>query len=131
MKKELSSNELELMEAIWDFNRPVTSLDLAPKIKKSQNGYLQNLLKSLEKKGLIECTDILQSGRRFVKQYQYRMTKEEYAAKILAPLHLSRNAFPEIALALVKEIPDEHYEECIQELKEIIHILETKRQKES
>lgn len=126
MKKELSSNELELMEIIWNFDRPVTSLDLAPYTEKKQNGYLQNLLKSLEKKGMIACTSIIQSGRRFAKQYEYTITKEEYAAKILAPLHLSRNSFPKIALALAKEIPDGNYEACIQELEAIVRKLENK-----
>ena len=53
---KLSLNELKLMEIIWEIDKPLTSIDLRPYTKDWKNGYLQNLLKALEKKG---CSSVL------------------------------------------------------------------------
>lgn len=120
-KYSLSPNEIQLMDTIWNLEKPVTSVDLVPYTDNYKNGYLQNLLKSLEKKGLIRCINIIQYGRGFAKQYESTMSKEEYAAKTLLSLQISKQSVPKVSLALAKELSNDDCDEIIAELEEIIN----------
>lgn len=116
----LTPNETRLMELFWELDKPVTSVDLSPYVEEWKNGYLQNLLKSLETKKMIKCVNILQYGRQFAKQYKFIVSKEQYAAKMISSLHFTPNSIPQISLALTQELSPENRDEIITELENII-----------
>ncbi|MGN1141282.1 MAG: BlaI/MecI/CopY family transcriptional regulator [Oliverpabstia sp.] len=119
-KYRLSPNEQYLMNIFWDIGKPLTSADLSQYVKEWKNGYLQNVLTSLTKKGMIECVNILQHGRRFLKQYKITITKEEYAARMISSLHFNKQSIPQIALALAKELSNDERDEVIHSLEKIV-----------
>lgn len=118
--EHLTPNETRLMEYLWEFDAPTTSADLLKYIKDWKNGYIQNVLMSLTKKGMIECVNIVQNGRRFLKQYKVTITKEEYAARMINQLHIKKKSIPRIALALVEDLPEDDRDEIISELEQIV-----------
>lgn len=127
MKKyKLSPNELYLMNIFWEIGSPSTSADLSEYVKEWKNGYLQNVLTSLTKKGMIECVNILQYGRRFLKQYKIIVSKEEYAADMMDSLHLNKQSISQITLALAKELSNDEREEVIHNLEVIVEDLKNK-----
>lgn len=138
MKKkshELSTNEQLLMDIFWEQSRPLTSVDLGEYLteecRKWKNGYLHNLLKTLlMDKEMLRVTDIIQYGRRYAKQYEPTLTKEEYAAKLVSELNVPQRSVPKIAYALVKEVAGEDKEEIISELEAILNTLKNGNQDE-
>lgn len=112
------------MELFWEAGKPLTSVDLTFYLKehnkKWNNGYPQNLLKSLTKKGMLKVTDIVQYSRQFARQYEPTLTKEQYAAKIVMELDVSANSISKVALAMVDEISENNKEKVISELEQIL-----------
>lgn len=122
----LTPNELLLMEIFWKVNEPLTSIDLVNYLSSDcqdwKNGYLHNLLKTLLDKGMLRVTDIIQCGRRFAKQYEPTLTKEEYAAKMVSSLNFKKESISKIACAIVKEVADDS-PTVISELEDILDAL--------
>ena len=124
---ELTPNEQLLMDIFWKENRPLTSVDLAEYLPEDcqewKNGYLHNLLKALSDKHMLHVTTIIQYGRRFAKQYEPILTKEEYAARIVSSLNFKEESVPKITCALIKEISGDDRERIISELENIVEMM--------
>lgn len=127
MKKKVSiltPNEQLLMELFWNIGKPMTSIDLCDYLPDDcqdwKNGYLHNLLKILLDKKMLRVTNILQYGRRFAKQYEPALTKEEYAAKMVSSLNFESDSVSKIAYAIAKEVSGENSDRIISELEDIL-----------
>lgn len=125
----LSSNEMQLMEIFWKLEKPLSSVELTPYFEEWKNGYLHNLLKGLHDRGILAEYDIVQYGRRYAKQYIPSMSKEQYAAKVISNMNVTKKNLSKVAIALVEEISDADQDGVIEELESILHELKEKNKK--
>lgn len=123
MKKSntnLSPNELIIMELFWEHPEPLTSVDIAEYITEWRSAYLNNLLSSLQKKGMLEVVGIVQMGKHYVRKFLPVYTKEQYAASLLDTLNIGKKSVLQIALAMAKDISKNEEEEIVSELEGIL-----------
>lgn len=121
--KELTKSEEQMMDIFWSSEKALTSVDIVNmKIRDTWvNGLVHNIIRSLIRKGLlIEC-----GAERYSTQYARRLspkiTREEYAAKLLVSKFQEKMSVAEVIAALVKERREE--ENLIEKLEEIIQRL--------
>ena len=82
----LTTREEELMEMLWESDKPLTSvemLELSDGYSWKDN-YLHIMLRSLLKKEAIRVCGTVQYGTQYARQFEPAITKEEYAAKLIA-----------------------------------------------
>ncbi len=129
--KSLTKSEEDLMGIFWEEKKPLTSveiLDIAS--DRSWNGnYLHMMLRSLQKKGLLEACGTVRYGTQYARKFLPLLTKEEYAAKIIVSTGIKSSSIAQVTVALAKEIGDK--EELIEQLEEIIQELSKNGEKES
>ncbi|MCD8153436.1 MAG: BlaI/MecI/CopY family transcriptional regulator [Clostridiales bacterium] len=123
----LTNNELEIMELFWEQKVPMTSADLAEYVPAwRNNGYLHTLLRGLELKGFLKTIDRVSVTTRSAKLYTPIMSKEDYAAHILEPLHMDADSVPKLTLAMVDRFPESQEEQIVAELEKMIARLREK-----
>ncbi|WP_230399515.1 BlaI/MecI/CopY family transcriptional regulator [Novisyntrophococcus fermenticellae] len=127
----MTKSEEDLMGIFWEEKKPLTSveiLDIAS--DRSWNGnYLHMMLRSLQKKGLLEACGTVRYGTQYARKFLPLLTKEEYAAKIIVSTGIKSSSIAQVTVALAKEIGDK--EELIEQLEEIIQELSKNGEKES
>lgn len=123
MKKiVLTKREDELMNFLWDAGKPLLveeMLSTAGEHAWSET-YLRAMLKSLEKKGAVECCGLVLRSKLYARQFQPTLSKEEFYTQ----LALTRGAdvkalFKVAALAFARQ-KKENRDEVLQELKEML-----------
>lgn len=124
---KLSNSEEILMDTLWRENRPLTTLQLAEKVTEARwnTNYIDKLLVSLSKKGMVQVSGLLQNGR-----YQSRAgsipcyTKDEFLANMLEEQGVNQALFARIAVALFKKPAksneSEQEEKLIAELEKMV-----------
>lgn len=100
----LSRREEELLEMLWQLDRPMTSVDMTaePWQRSWKNNYLQAMLKSLETKGLIAVCGIELQGKSYVRKFVPVYTKEEFLAKATAA-KANDDKLPQLMMEFAKE----------------------------
>lgn len=100
----LSEREEELMEMLWGLDKPMTRRDFiqADWDRSWMDNYLPVMLKSLEKKRMIQVCGIELQGKNYVRQFVPSLTKEEYVAKVAAA-KINRDQAPRVMLEIAKE----------------------------
>ena len=130
-KNLMSPKEENLMELLWDEQRPLTTAEIGSVLKgKGWNkSTLFNTIQSLLEKGYIKVSGVERSHTQYARQFEYTMTKEEYAALFLTEKGIKRSALGNIALAMTgsSSSDEEADEELIQELENIIKQLRGNR----
>ncbi len=119
----LSKSEERLMNFLWSENTPLSALEMVEKLRDQDWGehYLRVVLKSLERKGAVECCGFEQRVNQYARRFCCALTKEEYYVQLaarggVAPDALLRSA----AVAMVEKGGDKGKEELIQELERLI-----------
>ncbi len=119
----LSKSEERLMNFLWSENIPLSALEMVEKLRDQDWGehYLRVVLKSLERKGAVECCGFEQRVNQYARRFCCALTKEEYYVQLaarggVAPDALLRSA----AVAMVEKGGDKGKEELIQELERLI-----------
>ena len=81
-KNLMNPKEENLMELLWDEQRPLTTAEIGSVLKgKGWNkSTLFNTIQSLLEKGYIKVSGVERSHTQYARQFEYTMTKEEYAA---------------------------------------------------
>lgn len=123
----LSQNELMIMEVIWNSSEPLTCIDIAEFIKEWKSSYLNNLLSSLQKKGMIEMVGVVQCGNHYVRQFTSTYTKEQYVAKMITSININKKSIPKITVALMEELSGEEYEEISDDLENLLNACDKKK----
>lgn len=128
-KKILTTSESQLMEILWKENKPMTSIELAEYSTETdwKSSYVFIMLKSMQKKGMIETCGSILCGNKYVRQFRPTLTKEEYVAKLASLMHLKKNSISKVTVALLEEL-DGDRDEIINELESMIK--EFKKQEE-
>lgn len=129
--KSLTKSEEDLMGIFWEEKKPLTSVEILNIASdRSWNGnYLHMMLRSLQKKGLLEACGTVRYGTQYARKFIPLLTKEEYAAKIIVSTGIKSSSIAQVTVALAKEIGDK--EELIEQLEEIIQELSKNGEKES
>lgn len=128
-KNIMTTNESELMEIFWRENRPMTSLELAEYSDEAdwKSSYIFIMLKSMQKKGMIETCGSILRGNKYVRLFRPVLTREEYVARFASLMHLKKSSVSKVTVALLEEL-DEDKDEVIRDLETMIK--ELKKQKE-
>lgn len=121
----LSSNELLLMESIWNSDTSLTSIEMNTLFPDWTAGYIHNLLKSLIQKNMIAISGYRLSGKHNVREYKALYSREEYAVQLLQPLKLQKSSISHIALGLAKELSENSPDEVISELEQVLYELKS------
>lgn len=119
----LSKSEERLMNFLWSENTPLSALEMVEKLRDQDWGehYLRVVLKSLERKGAVECCGFEQRVNQYARRFCCALTKEEYYVQLAArggvdPDSLLRTA----AVAIVKKDKEIGKEELFKILEDII-----------
>lgn len=121
------------MELFWESKTPLTSVEISNlSTGRSWNGnYIHMMLRSLQKKGMIEVCGTMQYGTQYARQFTPVCTKEEYAAKLVMSKGIKPGSIAAVTVAMVNETDDPDSEGLIEQLEEIIETLKTKDSKET
>ena len=120
----LTKSEEDLMEIFWQSCEPLTSVQILELAKdRSWSGnYIHVMLRSLQKKGLIEVCGTLQYGNQYARQFKAAVTKTEYGAELI----ISKGwveSISQVTVALAKKSKNSDKEELISQLEKIIEKL--------
>lgn len=131
--KHLTNSEEDLMELFWEKKEPLTSVDISEfSADRSWNGnYIHMMLRSLQKKGMIEVCGTVQCGTQYARQFVPIVTKEQYAAKLVMSKGIEKNSIAAVTVAMVNEVNKADEEGLVKQLEEIIQELKNKETKES
>lgn len=121
--KELTKSEEQMMDVFWSQKKPLTSVDIINmKIKDTwNNGLVHNMIRSLLKKGLLKECGMERYSTQYARKLCPAMTREEYAAKLLASKIKGKSSVSGVIAALAREESDE--EDIIEKLENIIQQL--------
>ena len=118
--KELTKSEEQMMDIFWSEDKPLTSVDIVNmKVKDTwSNGLVHNMIRSLLKKGLLKECGMERYSSQYARKLCQAVTREEYAAKLLASKIRGKSSISEVIAALAKEESDD--KDVIEELEDII-----------
>ncbi len=120
--QNFTNREMELMNFLWSYGKPATSKDMLEKcVDRSWSPtYLNIMLRSLEEKGAIRCCGAVLYGRKYARQFECMLSKEEYYVRLAVDNGVDKKALATAAVGLVKKEASEDQEDLIQELEKII-----------
>ncbi len=124
----LSTKEEELMELLWESDKPLTSVEIMkiPNMSEWNETNLYRTLNSLLGKKLIQVCGMEQYKTQYARQFEPALTREEYAVRFLTDRGLKKSSIAKIAMALVKAPEgdeEEETDELIEQLESIIEEL--------
>lgn len=103
----LTKCEEEIMSLLWQTDEPLTSSEIVEKSvnKTWKKSYINVLINSLLKKGMIKVVGIKQSKTNYARTFAPGMSKNAYAIKqITTKSCLSEDEIPNLFLALLDEV---------------------------
>lgn len=118
----LTKREAELMELFWTSNKPLTSVEILayPEEHSWKDNYLQIMLRSLLKKGVLRVCGTVQYGTQYARQFEPSMSREEYAARTMLDRGLEEMSLAKIMVAMVQDEEKVNKEALIEQLEEMI-----------
>jgi len=118
--KELSKRQFEVMNIIWENKAPMIASEITACKKDLNLNTVQSVLRSLLKKGFIEISDIVYSGKVLTRSYRAVILKQEYI-DFISNILSQKYGQKEIIAAFVNEINDSS------KLAEIMSIVDLKK----
>lgn len=72
------------MDFLWTENTPLSALEMVEKLQDKgwSEHYLRVILKSLEKKGAVECCGFEQRVNQYARRFRCTLTREEYFVQL-------------------------------------------------
>lgn len=123
MKKiVLTKREDELMNFLWDAGKPLLveeMLSTAGEHAWSET-YLRSMLKSLEKKGAVECCGLVLRCKLYARQFRPTLSKEEFYTQLALTRGANAGVLLKVAAAAVREDDNGLSDDVIQELNDIL-----------
>lgn len=128
-KESLTENELEILEVLWDENRPMSRPELLQRssLSESNKQTIHRFLNSMLEKGVLTVAGTVMCGKRPGRTYAPTISREEYVISQVDKLMPAASPKRSL-LAVMSSLVDASYvdDEFISELEEIIQ----KRRKE-
>ena len=114
---DLTPREEELMDMMWQANRPMSRAELRnmPVERSWKDNYLPVMLQALEKRGLIQVAGFVREGKTYARQFVPTWSKAELFAKSAAE-HLEKD---QLRLIFLKH--------KLQIRLDLLHIMQTDR----
>ncbi len=118
----LTKREAELMELFWSKSKPLTSVEILefPEERSWKDNYLQIMLRSLLKKGVLRVCGTVQYGTQYARQFEPVLSKEEYVARTMLDKGLEDMSLVKVMVAMVQDEGKANKEVLIEQLEEII-----------
>lgn len=128
----LTKREEELMDFLWEYGKPVTSNEILELCQSHcwRETYLQVMIRSLLKKGMIEQVGIMTFGNHYARQLQYTMSKEEYFVALAAGKNLNKCHFAKAAVAMAAKESPEDRQALIEQLEQMLKDFSDETQEE-
>ena len=107
---------------LWEYGKPATSHDVmehCTNITWSSN-YLHVMLRSLLKKGAIECCGMIQYGPQYARVFRCVLTRDQYLAQQAKKNGFDSKSLLRTAVAMVAHADESEKQELIQQLEEIV-----------
>ena len=81
--KKLTQSQLNIMKTLWNKKKPMIASDFVELDPSLNLNSVQSALRSLLKKGYIEVSDIVYSGKVLTRSYLPVISSEDYASENL------------------------------------------------
>lgn len=117
MKMFFTKKEYEIMNVLWDQERPLSSADIIERTEDLPQSTVQAVLRKLLKEKLIEVKNVTIHTKVATREFTPTLTREEYIESLLGKGNCFRFAAQFIKKNEDKEELD-HLEELIQKKKE-------------
>lgn len=128
MKKiVLTKREDELMNFLWDAGKPLLveeMLSTAGEHAWSET-YLRSMLKSLEKKGAVECCGLVLRCKLYARQFRPTLSKEEFYMQLALDRGADVKTLFQVAAAAVMKRKKEDSDAVIQKLEDMLEDFKT------
>ncbi len=121
-KYHLTKKEEELLELFWKQKKPLTSVEILA-IKENRtwkDNYLQIMLRSLLKKGMLHICGVVQYGNQYARQFEPTLTKEECVAAAMAEKGVEKTELVKVMVAMAQEDENTDKEKLIEQLEELV-----------
>lgn len=121
----LTQREEELMDFFWAEKKPLTSVEIlaSPQERSWKDNYLQIMLRSLLKKGILRICGTVQYGTQYARQFEPVYTREEYLARTMLDKGIKNTSVLKVMVAMAQEEQNGDKEKLIEQLEEIIEEL--------
>lgn len=125
-EKNLTKSEEELMDLFWSNGGVLTSVDIMNTDREHsyKKGYIHIMLRSLQKKGMIEVCGMTQYNNKYARQFRPTMSMEEYIVKSIMSKCPDMKSVASVAVNMAKEADQKQKEALVKELKKIIEELD-------
>jgi len=130
-KIKLTKSEENLMEIFWDANIPLTSvqiLKVKDNIHEWNDSYIHNMLRSIQRKGIIKTCGMVQYGTQYARQFVPMYSREEYAAQLALGTGIGSDSIAKVAVAMAEQTGLD--KDVITVLEDIINSLKDKASKD-
>jgi predicted transcriptional regulator len=117
-KIKLSKRELDVMNVLWEMDKPATAKDIESFSSELSINTIIAVLKSLLKRGFIKVSDIVYSGTVLTRSYEYILTADDYMINQITKGFKKKLSPDKIVAALLSE---EYDEETIESLEKLIN----------
>ncbi len=133
MKKtrfELSTREQHVMDLFWSTGDGLTSVDILEQLNDIMVNptYVHRSLSALLEKGFIQECGSVRYNKQYARKFKPTLTKEEFAAGLLAEKGMQLKSLKGIAMAFLNQSDDANSQKkqnVINELKQMIDELES------
>lgn len=123
----LTKSEEELMGFLWAYGKPLSVpeiLEECPEHRWSDH-YLRVMLSSLERKGIVGCSDFDKRGKQYARRFHCIVSREEFFSNQAQMHGLNTKDFMRIEAAAMFEKGDKAVvQEIVSELTEMIKAYE-------
>ena len=121
-KMVLTKREDELMNFLWEMNQPLTVEEMIGKAGEHSwdETYLRTMLRSLEKKGAIECCGFVLRTKLYARQFKPTISKEEFYMQLAMDRGADAGTLFHVAAAAFMKRKKDEPEQVIQQLEEML-----------
>lgn len=106
MNNMLTKSELEIMELMWQEDRPLTSTEIIDlSVDRSwKKSYVHLLINSLLEKEMIEVAGFVKTTKNYARTFKVKVTKEDYSVSQFTTMQsFDENDIPKIVSALIEK----------------------------
>lgn len=133
-KDILNKREEELMNYLWEINKPLTTSEMAKQLETEgwTNITLCRTVQSLSDNGYLEVAGLEKTVKTYARKLTPSLTKEEYYSSVLMNRGINANSLADITAALIgvsRKNPKEKDAEVIAKLEEVIASLKSEQLK--
>lgn len=123
--RKLTSKELQVMEAFWDSEEPLTSVDLFKSHEADgwSRNFVQNAVARLARKEFIEHCGMARCNTQYARMFKPRITREEYSTVLMADLNVSPDKLTDIVIHFARKDKRVSKSKLIGQLKEALNAL--------